>query len=274
MTLRFLFLRRQFQDGCEDVPVGAPPPHLPILVRGSFYYKSGTRGADCAARASVGLHAISTRRLRPRIRWDLLLPSVACDMSEQCTTKLREHQYLELVRTHNRSGAITSKLPPQYTNESLRCCTAGTTCAWVNGVVGCCASGAQCGGNVNAAGVSTATVYATNYATTTATVAGQNTVVVAGAPQGTTTTSVVQGPFVAASTATTTTTGQVSAAAAGGGYCSTYYANGNNLPTTYQGSCGTVLVLNDARSIRQRGFAAVKWWTGFWGIGMLIYRIR
>jgi hypothetical protein len=30
------------------------------------------------------------------------------------------------------------------------------------------------------------------------------------------------------------------------GYCSTIFANGPNLPTTAQGVCGTILVLNEA----------------------------
>ena len=35
-----------------------------------------------------------------------------------------------------------------------------------------------------------------------------------------------------------------------GGYCSTYYAEGPNLPTTRQGECGTVLVIEPGEGVR------------------------
>lgn len=34
------------------------------------------------------------------------------------------------------------------------------------------------------------------------------------------------------------------------GYCSTYYAQGPNLPTTRQGECGTVLVIEPGEGVR------------------------
>lgn len=47
-----------------------------------------------------------------------------------------------------------------------------------------------------------------------------------------------------------------------GGYCSTYYAEGPNLPTTRQGECGTVLVIEPGEGVR---------WAMGWGrlMGML-----
>ena len=54
------------------------------------------------------------------------------------------------------------------------------------------------------------------------------------------------------------------------GYCSTLFANGPNLPTTAQGACGTILVLNEG----SRGAIGWRIWSltvafygglGLWG---------
>ncbi|KAF2092652.1 hypothetical protein NA57DRAFT_49860 [Rhizodiscina lignyota] len=126
------------------------------------------------------------------------------------------------------------------------CCTSGTTCAMLsNGVVGCCPSGSQCSGNINAAAASTVTVYNSYQVTTTATIANQD-----------------------------TNTVPVTEAAAGGQFCSTLFAKGPNLPTTAQGDCGTILVENDSTSVWNSGSAPLRWWATFWGVGVLIYWIR
>jgi hypothetical protein len=44
-----------------------------------------------------------------------------------------------------------------------------------------------------------------------------------------------------------------------GGYCSTMFAKGPNLPTTAQGPCGTILILNEASGKR------VGWTIWIWG---------
>lgn len=52
---------------------------------------------------------------------------------------------------------------------------------------------------------------------------------------------------------TTPAAGSVVSQAAAGGYCSTLYAVGPGLPTTRQGSCGTILVTSGGGSLRRRG---------------------
>ncbi|KAF2651325.1 hypothetical protein K491DRAFT_553538, partial [Lophiostoma macrostomum CBS 122681] len=100
------------------------------------------------------------------------------------------------------------------------CCPASYSCAapqGSNGLIGCCPNGNTCGGAVNVASVTTITVQAV-----------QPTSVVYVAP---TTSLVVVGQAT-------------SAVQYQGGFCSTLTASGPGLPTTRQGACGVILVVN------------------------------
>ena len=118
-----------------------------------------------------------------------------------------------------------------------------------NGVVGCCPSGSNCGGTVNAAQITTMTVTqyltttqypqtpttAVQYLTTTQYPQTPTTVVQIGSQTSTT---ILSGIFVTESATTPSIVYN--------SYCSTLIANGPNLPTTAQGVCGTILVISHA----------------------------
>ncbi|KAF1957073.1 hypothetical protein CC80DRAFT_379910, partial [Byssothecium circinans] len=102
------------------------------------------------------------------------------------------------------------------------CCPNAYTCVSPgnsNGLIGCCPSGNTCGGAV-AAAASTVTVNVQQTQT-------QNTVYVQQTQQPTQNT--------------------VPQATVFAGYCSTLTMSGPGLPTTRQGECGTILVVNEAR---------------------------
>ncbi|ORY12855.1 hypothetical protein BCR34DRAFT_481942 [Clohesyomyces aquaticus] len=102
------------------------------------------------------------------------------------------------------------------------CCPSSYTCASPansGGIIGCCPSGSTCGGSVNVASITTITVQAV-----------QQTSFVYVQPQPTT----VQVYNVPT---TNPVVGQ-------GGFCSTLTMVGPGLPTTAQGECGTILVVN------------------------------
>jgi hypothetical protein len=120
-----------------------------------------------------------------------------------------------------------------------------------NGVVGCCPSGSQCRGTVNAAQITTVTV--TQYLTTTQYPQAPSTVVQVGSK---TTTTVLPGIYVTASTTTSSI--------AYHGYCSTLIAQGPNLPTTAQGVCGPILLINRA-DMRSMGWKLPVLITAFHG---------
>ncbi|KAF2737099.1 hypothetical protein EJ04DRAFT_136127 [Polyplosphaeria fusca] len=103
------------------------------------------------------------------------------------------------------------------------CCPSSYTCASPpnsGGIIGCCPDGSSCGGSVNVASVTTVTVYAQ-----------QQTSVVYVQPHPTTV-QVLGGP-------TTEVVYQ-------GGFCSTLTMNGPGLPRATEGSCGTILIVNEA----------------------------
>jgi len=106
-----------------------------------------------------------------------------------------------------------------------------------NGVVGCCPSGSQCGGTVNPAQITTITEYLT---TTTQYPQAPSTNVQIGSK----TTTVLPGIILTQCTTTPIVYN---------GYCSTLTANGPGLPTTAQGKCGTILVINRA-DVRSMGW--------------------
>ncbi|KAF2787100.1 hypothetical protein K505DRAFT_317271 [Melanomma pulvis-pyrius CBS 109.77] len=101
-------------------------------------------------------------------------------------------------------------------NQPSWCCPNSFTCAAPpnsGGLIGCCPAGSSCGGSVNVASVTTITVQA-----------AQQTNVVYVQPQPTTVAvyNVQQGV-----------------------YCSTLTMDGPGLPTTRQGDCGTILIVNE-----------------------------
>ncbi|KAK8195510.1 hypothetical protein IWZ00DRAFT_221555 [Phyllosticta capitalensis] len=144
------------------------------------------------------------------------------------------------------------------------CCPQGNTCQYIaqSGVCGCCPSGSTCSGHVDQSQIKTVTV--TVYQTQTQYVGGQpNTVCCGGAVGG--------------GTYYTTTQPNAYVGAGGGGYlgnnggnqyngyCSTLYAEGPGLPTTREGACGTILVVNDAPRV---GGGGDRGWYG-WGVPVL-----
>ncbi|KAF2643537.1 hypothetical protein P280DRAFT_255407 [Massarina eburnea CBS 473.64] len=100
------------------------------------------------------------------------------------------------------------------------CCPSGYTCATTsnsNGMIGCCPSGKNCGQTVNVAAASTVTV----------TVQAQQTQYVQPTTQ----------PVY-------------------NGYCSTLTMEGPGLPTTTQGACGTILIVNEgSRDLKAIGYS-------------------
>jgi hypothetical protein len=135
--------------------------------------------------------------------------------------------------------------------DSYRCCASGYSCSMLsNGVVGCCPSGSQCGGTVNAAQITTVTV--TQYLTTTQYPQTPSTVVQVGSK----TTTVLPGIYV--------TTSTTNPSIAYNGYCSTLIAHGPDLPTTAQGVCGPILVINRA-DVRSMGWKLPVLITAFHG---------
>ncbi|KAF2812245.1 uncharacterized protein BDZ99DRAFT_486869 [Mytilinidion resinicola] len=108
-------------------------------------------------------------------------------------------------------------------NQPSWCCPTSYTCALPSsssGIIGCCPPNTSCGGAVNAAAVTTITVQ--NVVTNTP-VNYQSTV------------------YVQAYTTTEAAGGNIY-----NGYCSTLTENGPGLPTTRQGGCGTILIVNGA----------------------------
>ncbi|KAK5174206.1 uncharacterized protein LTR77_001286 [Saxophila tyrrhenica] len=102
------------------------------------------------------------------------------------------------------------------------CCPSGQTCQWADSKPACCPNGCTCTGF---AGAGAGGYHATSWYATTTEWQPQTTYV-APAPQH---------------------TSYVAPAGAAGGYqqyCSTLYAHGPNLPTTAQGDCGTILVMD------------------------------
>ncbi|CAI6326119.1 unnamed protein product [Periconia digitata] len=102
------------------------------------------------------------------------------------------------------------------------CCPSGYTCvqpANQNSILGCCPAGGSCAGSVNVASVETVTVQV-QPATQQTTVAVYN-----------------QPP-------------QATAA----GFCATLTMDGPGLPTVTQGSCGTILIVNDGVHFKPRGY--------------------
>ncbi|KAK7533744.1 uncharacterized protein J3D65DRAFT_631188 [Phyllosticta citribraziliensis] len=143
------------------------------------------------------------------------------------------------------------------------CCPSSHTCQFIqqSGVCGCCPSGSTCSGHVDQSQIKTVTV--TVYQTQTQYVGNQpNTVCCGGAVGG--------------GTYYTTTQPNAYVGAGGGylgnnggnqynGYCSTMYAEGPGLPTTREGACGTILIVNDAPRI---GGGGDRGWYG-WGVPVL-----
>ncbi|PVI05146.1 hypothetical protein DM02DRAFT_127848 [Periconia macrospinosa] len=96
------------------------------------------------------------------------------------------------------------------------CCPSGYTCvqpANQNSILGCCPAGGNCAGSVNVASIQTVTVAAPPQQPTVAVQPQQTTVAVYPPPQA--------------------------------GYCATLTMNGPGLPTTTQGTCGTILIVNE-----------------------------
>jgi len=146
-----------------------------------------------------------------------------------------------------------------------------------NGVVGCCPSGGQCEGTVNAAQITTATL--TQFLTTTQYPQESTTVVAISSETTTTlyplgvttiieiggsnTTTVLPGIYL------TETTGKPSIMS--NGYCSTLTAHGPNLPATAQGACGTILVISRAY-VRPIGWKLPALVAAFYGtLGLYSY---
>ncbi|KAF2003609.1 hypothetical protein P154DRAFT_78823 [Amniculicola lignicola CBS 123094] len=101
------------------------------------------------------------------------------------------------------------------------CCTNNYVCvapANAGGLIGCCPSGSTCGGTINVASITTVTVQVQ-----------QQTSVVYVQPQPT----VVNAPSQVFN-----------------GYCSTLTMKGRGLPTTAQGACGTILIVNGAANLK------------------------
>jgi len=113
------------------------------------------------------------------------------------------------------------------------CCPTTYTCALpssTSSLIGCCPPNTSCGGVVNAAAVTTITITSQYVATTVAPVVYPSTSYV----------------YVNAYT----TTQQAGGGVVYNGYCSTLTANGPGLPTTRQGQCGTILVVNGGDVVR------------------------
>lgn len=137
--------------------------------------------------------------------------------------------------------------------EAYSCCASGYSCSMLsNGVVGCCPSGSTCEGTVNAAQITTVTV--TQYLTTTQYSQPPTTVVQIGSM---TTSTVVPGIYVSVST--------TNPPIVYNGYCSTLVANGPDLPTTAQGTCGTILIISRA-NMQPIGWKLPVLITAFYGV--------
>lgn len=143
----------------------------------------------------------------------------------------------------------------EIVNRTSRCCASGCSCSWLSdGVVGCCPQGETCSGTVNEAQIQTVTV--TQYLTTTQYQQVGTTVVQVG---GQSTTTTYAGIYVTEGTTTTSHNNIIY-----NGYCSTLTANGPNEPTTAQGGCGTILVINSA-DVRVIGWRLPALIVGFYG---------
>ncbi|KAF2468643.1 uncharacterized protein BDR25DRAFT_265439 [Lindgomyces ingoldianus] len=171
--------------------------------------------------------------LAPFRRHFFLLPILCIaepDADPQYTNNAPFSGAIYIVNPNGESvNAAGTNYCPSYASVSCAnmgspswCCPASYTCASPpnsGGLIGCCPSGSTCGGNVNVASITTVTVQAV-----------QQTSYVYVQPQPTT---------VAVYNAPTT---QV---VAQGGFCSTLTMSGPGLPTTRQGDCGTILVVNE-----------------------------
>ncbi|OCK78359.1 hypothetical protein K432DRAFT_95949 [Lepidopterella palustris CBS 459.81] len=129
---------------------------------------------------------------------------------------------------------------PSYASESCSsigqpswCCPTSFTCAIPassGGLIGCCPTGSTCSGSINAEAITTITVQ--SYITSTI------------SPVYVQHTSVV---YVQATTVAPVYVAHTSAAVVYNGYCSTLVESGPGLPTTRQGDCGTILIVNAGR---------------------------
>jgi hypothetical protein len=136
--------------------------------------------------------------------------------------KLRKRQSAQLVSSHHGISKTSS--------NQTRCCPANYACASPpnsNGLIGCCPSGSTCGGIVNAAQVTTVTVYPQQ----------QTAIVYANPPPQTTVYNNNPNP-------------------AQGGFCATITASGPGLPRAAQGNCGTILIVASASGLKAFGVGA------------------
>jgi hypothetical protein len=149
--------------------------------------------------------------------------------------------------------------------ESISCCNPSTYCARASdGSIGCCPWGTTCAPALGGAAPQpqvqqstwqpapstwqpqASTVYVTQTHPTTVVYAG------GGQPEPQQATTVYSGLV-----------GQ----GQGQQYCSTLYAHGPNLPTTEAGTCGTILIANDA----VKGVGGTRWMV--LGIGMVVLEL-
>lgn len=103
----------------------------------------------------------------------------------------------------------------------------------------------------NVAVAAAGTVYVTNYHTVTQQRPGETTVVVAGG---------------AYTEVTATVPPEDTQVVIGGNYCSTLTADGDDLPTTAQGDCGTILVVSGGS---RGGLDAMVFWGLIWCVDLL-----
>jgi hypothetical protein len=146
--------------------------------------------------------------------------------------------------------------------ERHSCCNPSTYCARASdGSIGCCPWGTTCAPSLGGAAApqqstwqpapstwqpQASTVYVTQTHPTTVVYAG------GGQPEPQQATTVYSGLV-----------GQ----GQGQQYCSTLYAHGPNLPTTEAGTCGTILIANDA----VKGVGGTRWMV--LGIGMVVLEL-
>ncbi|KAF2706297.1 hypothetical protein K504DRAFT_386473 [Pleomassaria siparia CBS 279.74] len=129
----------------------------------------------------------------------------------------------QVTTTNTNMCPSTASTSCSVINQPSWCCPSSYTCASPansGGLIGCCPAGSSCGGSVNVASITTVTVQSQ-----------QQTVYVAPQPA---------------------TVYNVPAA---GGFCQTLTMHGPGLPTTRQGSCGTILIVSEAMpSLRTMGY--------------------
>ncbi|KAF2193450.1 hypothetical protein K469DRAFT_549716 [Zopfia rhizophila CBS 207.26] len=128
-------------------------------------------------------------------------------------------------------NAAGANVCPSYASASCSnighpswCCPSNYTCASPpnsGGLIGCCPNGSSCGGTVNVAAVTTVTV---QYAQQTSVV------------------------YVQSQPTTAVVYAQSTEVVYQGGFCSTLTMDGPGLPTTREGACGTILVVNEGAS--------------------------